>query len=48
MASPAAAAGELERCVKEHNFVSALINNHCNGTFYDGESFRPVIAKLMD
>ncbi|THW31951.1 hypothetical protein D6C98_09455 [Aureobasidium pullulans] len=48
MASPSAAASELERCVKQHKFVGALINNHCNGTFYDGESFRPVFAKAEE
>lgn len=48
MASPAAAAQELERCVKEHNFVGALINNHCDGTFYDGEDFRPFFAKAEE
>ncbi|THZ72350.1 hypothetical protein D6C85_04757 [Aureobasidium pullulans] len=48
MASPSAAASELERCVKQHRFVGALINNHCNGTFYDGESFRPVFAKAEE
>ncbi|THW78687.1 hypothetical protein D6D17_10041 [Aureobasidium pullulans] len=48
MASPSAAVSELERCVKQHKFVGALINNHCNGTFYDGESFRPVFAKAEE
>ncbi|KEQ85261.1 hypothetical protein M438DRAFT_404750 [Aureobasidium pullulans EXF-150] len=48
MASPSSAASELERCVKQHKFVGALINNHCNGTFYDGESFRPVFAKAEE
>lgn len=48
MASPSAAASELDRCVKQHKFVGALINNHCNGTFYDGESFRPVFAKAEE
>ncbi|TIA66622.1 hypothetical protein D6C76_09170 [Aureobasidium pullulans] len=48
MASPSAAASELERCVKQHKFVGALINNHCNGIFYDGKSFRPVFAKAEE
>ncbi|KAK6000907.1 hypothetical protein QM012_002990 [Aureobasidium pullulans] len=48
MATPADAAVELERCVKQHKYVGALINNHCNGTFYDGESFRPVFAKAEE
>ncbi|KAG9667102.1 amidohydrolase 2, partial [Aureobasidium melanogenum] len=48
MATPSDAAAELERCVKQHKFVGALINNHCNGTFYDGEAFRPVFAKAEE
>ncbi|KAI4721646.1 hypothetical protein E4T48_02109 [Aureobasidium sp. EXF-10727] len=48
MASPSDAAKELERCVKDHKFVGALINNHCDGTFYDGESYRPVFAKAEE
>ncbi|KAI5196316.1 hypothetical protein AUEXF2481DRAFT_44980 [Aureobasidium subglaciale EXF-2481] len=48
MASPSAAADELERCIRAHKFVGALINNHCNGTFYDGEAYRPVFAKAEE
>jgi len=44
MSEPEAAAKELRRCVTEHKFVGALINNHLNGTFYDDEKFWPVFA----
>ncbi|KAK6437624.1 hypothetical protein LTR95_006171, partial [Oleoguttula sp. CCFEE 5521] len=41
MSDPAAAAAELSRCVRELKFVGALIDNHCNGTFYDGAAYLP-------
>ncbi|GAB7343234.1 hypothetical protein MBLNU457_1293t1 [Dothideomycetes sp. NU457] len=44
MGSPDAAATELRRCVRDHKFVGALINNHLNGTFYDDEKFWPVFG----
>jgi len=44
MGEPEAAAKELRRCVREHKFVGALINNHLNGTFYDDQKFWPVFA----
>ena len=44
MEDPLAAAEELRRCVREHHFVGALINNHVNGNFYDDEKFWPVFA----
>lgn len=48
MASPDAAADELARCVKEHGFVGALINDHLNGTFYDDSKFWPVFARAEE
>ncbi|KAG2182593.1 hypothetical protein INT44_005572 [Umbelopsis vinacea] len=39
MADPVAAADELTRSIKELGFVGALIPNHANGHFYDGESY---------
>src|ERR1700753_3064960 len=39
MWEPEAAAAELERAVKDLGFVGALINNHTDGTFYDGEKY---------
>jgi predicted TIM-barrel fold metal-dependent hydrolase len=48
MAEPAAAADELTRCVKDHGFVGALINNHLNGQFYDDSRFWPVFARAEE
>ena len=39
---PADAAAELRRSVTELGFVGALLDNHSEGTFYDGEEFVPV------
>lgn len=48
MADPAAAADELSRCVKEHSFVGALINNHLKGAFYDDSKFWHVFARAEE
>jgi len=48
MREPAAAAQELERCVKELGFVGALIDNHLSGQFYDDERFWPVFEKAQE
>jgi predicted TIM-barrel fold metal-dependent hydrolase len=46
MAYPELAAAELERCVKKLGFVGALFDNHlANGTYFDGEPYRPFWAK---
>jgi hypothetical protein len=42
MRDPAAAAGELERTVRELGFVGALINGHVNGRYLDDTFFWPV------
>jgi uncharacterized protein len=42
MGDPKAAAAELERTVRDHGFVGALINGHVNGRFLDDEFFWPV------
>jgi predicted TIM-barrel fold metal-dependent hydrolase len=47
MSEPATAAKELERCVKHHGFVGALVDNHLNGQFYDDEHFWPVFEKAQ-
>ncbi|KAL2133229.1 hypothetical protein VTI74DRAFT_2694 [Chaetomium olivicolor] len=39
MREPAEAARELRRCVRELGFVGALVDNHVNGRFYDGEEY---------
>jgi predicted TIM-barrel fold metal-dependent hydrolase len=48
MSEPAAAAKELERCVRELGFVGALIENHLNGQFYDDERFWWVFEKAQE
>jgi predicted TIM-barrel fold metal-dependent hydrolase len=50
MKEPKAAAQELNRCVKEHGFVGALIDNHVDGMYYDGEDYYPVFqaAQQLD
>ena len=50
MRDPAAAAGELERVVREHGFVGALINGHVNGRYLDDAFFWPVFesAETLD
>ncbi|KAK9494190.1 hypothetical protein V1508DRAFT_49195 [Lipomyces doorenjongii] len=48
MSEPAAAAKELERCVKELGFVGALVDNHLNGQFYDDERFWLVFEKAQE
>lgn len=48
MAEPTAAAAELERCVKTHGFVGALVDNHTNGLFYDGDEFDGFWAKAQE
>jgi predicted TIM-barrel fold metal-dependent hydrolase len=42
MRDPDAAATELERTVRDHGFVGALINGHVNGRFLDDQFFWPV------
>ena len=41
MADPTAAATELERCVRDSHFLGALIPNHAEGNYYDGDTYRP-------
>jgi len=48
MAHPEAAAKELERCVKELGFVGALVDNHTNGLFYDGDQHDQFWAKAQE
>ena len=48
MLEPDEAAKELERTVKELNFVGALINNHEHGTFYDEQKYWTVFAKAVE
>jgi predicted TIM-barrel fold metal-dependent hydrolase len=42
MRDPHAAVAELERTVRDHGFVGALINGHIDGRYLDDEFFWPV------
>ena len=50
MRDPDAAVAELERTVRDHGFVGALINGHVNGRYLDDEFFWPVFesAEALD
>ena len=48
MNEPSDAAKELERCIKELNFVGALVDNHVNGEYYDDKRFWPVFEKAVE
>jgi predicted TIM-barrel fold metal-dependent hydrolase len=43
--APEAAAEELERAVREHGFVGAMINGHSRGRYLDDESFWPILER---
>jgi predicted TIM-barrel fold metal-dependent hydrolase len=44
-AAPDDAADELERTVREHNFVGALINGHTRGRYLDDSFFWPILER---
>ena len=50
MRDPDAAVAELERTVREHGFVGALINGHVDGRYLDDQFFWPVFesAEALD
>jgi len=48
MAHPEEAAKELERSVKTHGFVGALIDNHVLGKYYDGPEYLPFWTKVQE
>lgn len=50
MRDPGAAVAELERTVRDHGFVGALINGHVDGRYLDDEFFWPVFesAEALD
>jgi len=48
MQYPAIAAQELTRCVRELRFVGALIDNHVDGKYYDGEEYYPFFQAAQD
>lgn len=39
VADPKECAAELTRCIEKHGFVGALIDNHTDGNYYDGEEY---------
>ncbi|HZB91053.1 MAG TPA: amidohydrolase family protein [Stellaceae bacterium] len=45
LASPEAAADELERAVKAHGFVGAMVHGHTEGRFLDDPRFAPILAR---
>jgi predicted TIM-barrel fold metal-dependent hydrolase len=50
MKEPQLATEELTHCVEEFGFVGALIDNHVDGKYYDGEEYYPVFeaAQKLD
>ena len=48
MAAPAAAAEELERCVKELGFCGVLLAGRCKGRFYNEKEFYPIFEKAAE
>ena len=48
MLDAVAAGRELERCVKQFGFVGALVDNHAEGNFYDGDEYGQLWAKAQD
>jgi predicted TIM-barrel fold metal-dependent hydrolase len=48
MEDPSAATDELDYCVKQLQFLGALVNNQSNGHFYDGTRYWPVFAKAQE
>ena len=44
-AAPEAAADELERCVKDHKFVGAMVHGLTNGEFLDLPKYWPIFAR---
>ena len=48
MQDVAAAAGELERCVRDLGFCGALINGHTNGQYLDDPVFYPFWARVEE
>lgn len=48
MADPQAASRELRRCVQDLHFLGALIDNTCDGKFYDDPRFWPVFETAQE
>jgi len=48
VSDPRACADELSRCVRELGFVGALIDNHADGKYYDGEEYYPLWEAVQE
>jgi aminocarboxymuconate-semialdehyde decarboxylase len=48
MQDPAAAATELRRCVREHDFIGGHVATNVRGTYLADESFRPIFDAAKD
>lgn len=48
MAEPEAAGEEFRRCVNDLKFLGALIDNNCEGRFYDDPFFWPVFTAAQE
>jgi len=48
MHDPPAAVAELTRCIKELNFVGALVSNHVDGHYYDDESYWSIFERAQE
>src|SRR5271168_3611393 len=47
MQDPAAAADELERCIRELGFVGAMVNGHTNGIYLDDPRHDPFWDRMQ-
>jgi 2,3-dihydroxybenzoate decarboxylase len=47
MQDPAAAADELERCIRELGFVGAMVNGHTNGIYLDDPRYDPFWDRMQ-
>jgi predicted TIM-barrel fold metal-dependent hydrolase len=45
MNAPDPAADELERCVRDHGFVGAMVHGHTEGRFLDDRKFWPIFER---
>jgi 2,3-dihydroxybenzoate decarboxylase len=48
MQDPAAAAGELQRCVRDYQFLGALINGNTNGIYLDDPRNHPFWERVVE
>jgi len=46
MTNPAAAADELERCVRDYGFVGGMVHGTTDGKFLDDASFEPLLSRF--